>query len=115
MGRDKKGKNAAPTRNSTAPGALLVDMSKRCCLPVGRDCYQKAPVKDGPNNPDAVRMVCSNASCPVSHWAHEGCIDKLEAFLAKKLANSSRGRNWSRPQVQANMWTHKYVPATRCF
>jgi len=113
MGREKNQrlKQAATASGSMPPGGgLAVDMSRRCCLPAGRDCSVAAPVCTSPLEPGAVRTTCSSGpSCPLSPWVHEACMEKLERFLLKKLKGTAVARNWSRTQVQANMWLPRWA------
>ena len=47
----------------------------------------------------AVRVTCSNPSCPTSRLMHAKCFAKFEDKICAALAKIGRGRSWTDKQV----------------
>lgn len=77
-----------------------------CCFPDGCDRYRSEPIFfDEPGN--AVRVICSNESCPEGTWMHASCFNRWENQVLSFLGSCGRARSWSDKQRQQNIWTKK--------
>lgn len=77
-----------------------------CCVPSGCSRYLDEPILlDDPG--DAVKMICSNESCPEGEFMHAECFIDWEERILSYLRNSGRARGWSEKQRHQNLWNKK--------
>ena len=84
-----------------------------CGVPKGQTCLYGGNVeqvkinREDISNSDAVKMVCSNESCPTSPFLHLACFTTFEETVMNYLKNHSKARGWSEKQRSQNLWTKR--------
>ena len=83
-GRARSGPLPVPVVHAAAAAAVgrverrrrsAMTAEQRCCVPSG--CSRYAGELIDPQDPgDAVKVVCSNASCVVGSWMHADCYEE---------------------------------------
>lgn len=56
---------------------------------------------------EAVKVVCTNTSCPYSKFMHADCFQVWEESVLNFLKTCGRARSWSDKQRLQNLWTKR--------
>lgn len=96
-----------PSESAASPGNSVdypLETGLPCSCPLGcsrGNINQECP-PDG-----AVKVNCTNPTCPNGHFMHHNCFVAFEDSLLTVMRTSSRARNWTDKQRKQNMWTKR--------
>eukprot|EP00092_Neocalanus_flemingeri_P015608 GFUD01016896.1.p1 GENE.GFUD01016896.1~~GFUD01016896.1.p1 ORF type:complete len:805 (+),score=264.23 GFUD01016896.1:106-2520(+) len=102
---NKKQKKVSKTKAAPDVEALpATNLSRTCCVPQGQ---VSCPSLDILDQSTAIRVLCSNLTCPQSGLMHQKCFDKFESLAMLSLSKQARCRDWSHKQRLSCLWINR--------